>query len=77
MNKKVIIKIDNNNYKVITYYNVKNQIIPIKSKINKINDNKYMVITYSNNKKENNSIKSKIIYNKEEIEKLIKLYLKN
>ena len=75
--KKLIIKIDDNNYKLITYHNDKNQITLIKSKIIKIDDNKYILITYSNNKKENNSIKSKIIYNKEQIEKLIELYLKN
>ena len=77
MNKKVIIKINNDNYELITYHKDKKQIIPIKSKINKISDNKYVLITYDNNKKDNNSIKSKIIYNKEQIEKLIKLYLKN
>ena len=74
--KEVIIKIGDN-YIVETHYKDKKENICIKSKIIKINDNKYILITYYNNKKENNSIKSKIIYNKEQIEKLIKLYLKN
>ena len=71
--KEVIIKIGDN-YIVETHYKDKKENIYIKSKINKISDNKYELITYDNN---NNSIKSKIIYNKEQIEKLIKLYLKN
>ncbi len=74
--KEVIIKIGDN-YIVETHYKDKKENICIKSKINKINDNKYMLITYCNNKNENNFIKSKIIYNKEHIEKIIKLYLKN
>ena len=71
--KEVITKIGDN-YIVETHYKDKKENICIKSKINKISDNKYELITYDNN---NKSIKSKIIYNKEHIEKIIKLYLNN
>ena len=72
--KEVVIKIGDN-YIVETHYKDKKENICIKSKINKISDNKYVLITYDNIKKDNNSIKSKIIYNKEQIEELIKEYL--
>ena len=71
--KEVITKIGDN-YIVETHYKDKKENICIKSKINKISNNKYELITYDNN---NKSIKSKIIYNKEHIEKIIKLYLNN
>ena len=67
--KQVIIKIGDN-YIVETHYKDKKENICIKSKINKISDNKYELITYNNNK----SIKSNIIYNEDEIKKLIKSY---
>ena len=67
--KEVIIKIGDN-YIVETHYKDKKENICIKSKINKISDNKYELITYDNNK----SIKSNIIYNEDEIKKLIKSY---
>ena len=67
--KEVIIKIGDN-YIVETHYKDKKENICIKSKINKISDNRYELITYDNNK----SIKSNIIYNEDEIKKLIKSY---
>ena len=67
--KEVITKIGDN-YIVETHYKDKKENICIKSKINKISDNKYELITYDNNK----SIKSNIIYNEDEIKKLIKSY---
>ena len=67
--KEVIIKIGDN-YIVETHYKDIKENICIKSKINKISDNKYELITYDNNK----SIKSNIIYNEDEIKKLIKSY---
>ena len=67
--KEVIIKIGDN-YIVETHYKDKKENICIKSKINKISDNKYELVTYNNN----NSIKSNIIYNEDEIKKLIKSY---
>ena len=67
--KEVIIKIGDN-YIVETHYKDKKENICIKSKINKISNNKYELITYDNNK----SIKSNIIYNEDEIKKLIKSY---
>ena len=67
--KEVIIKIGDN-YIVETHYKDKKENICIKSKINKISDNKYELVTYKNNK----SIKSNIIYNEDEIKKLIKSY---
>ena len=67
--KEVITKIGDN-YIVETHYKDKEQNICIKSKINKISNNKYELITYDNNK----SIKSNIIYNEDEIKKLIKSY---
>lgn len=69
--KQVIIKICGN-YIVETHYKDKKENICIKSKINKISGNKYELITYDNN---NKSIKSNIIYNENEIKKLIKSYL--
>ena len=69
--KEVIIKIGGN-YIVETHYKDKKENICIKSKINKISDNKYELVTYNNN---NKSIKSNIIYNEDEIKKLIKSYL--
>ena len=67
--KEVIIKIGDN-YIVETHYKDKKENICIKSKINKISNNKYELITYDNNK----SIKSNIIYNEDEVKKLIKSY---
>ena len=67
--KEVIIKIGDN-YIVETHYKDKKENICIKSKINKISDNRYELITYDNNK----SIKSNIIYNEDEVKKLIKSY---
>ena len=67
--KEVIIKIGDN-YIVETHYKDKKENICIKSKINKISDNRYELITYDNNK----SIKSNIIYNEDEVKKLIKAY---
>ena len=67
--KEVIIKIGDN-YIVETHYKDKKENICIKSKINKISGNKYELVTYKNNK----SIKSNIIYNEDEIKKLIKSY---
>lgn len=69
--KQVIIKIGCN-YIVETHYKDKKENICIKSKINKISCNKYELITYDIN---NKSIKSNIIYNGDEIKKLIKSYL--
>lgn len=69
--EKVFIKIGDN-YIVETHYKYKKENICIKSKINKISDNKYEVITYDN---KNKSIKSNIIYNEDDIKKLIKSYL--
>ena len=68
--KEVITKIGDN-YIVETHYKDKKENICIKSKINKISNNKYELITYDNN---NKSIKSNIIYNEDEIKKLIKSY---
>ena len=67
--KEVIIKIGDN-YIVETHYKDKKENICIKSKINKISGNKYELVTYNKNK----SIKSNIIYNEDEIKKLIKSY---
>lgn len=69
--KKVIIKIGDN-YIVETTYKDKKENICIKSEVNKISDNKYEVITYDN---KNKSIKSNIIFNEDDIKKLINSYL--
>ena len=68
--KEVITKIGDN-YMVETHYKDKKENICIKSKINKISGNKYELVTYNKN---NKSIKSNIIYNEDEIKKLIKSY---
>ena len=68
--KEVIIKIGDN-YIVETYYKDKKENICIKSEINKISGNKYELVTYDDN---NKSIKSNIIYNEDEVKKLIKSY---
>lgn len=69
--KKVFIKIGDN-YIVETHYKYKKENICIKSEVNKISDNKYEVITYDN---KNKSIKSNIIFNEDDIKKLINSYL--
>ena len=68
--KEVIIKIGDN-YIVETYFKDKKENTCIKSEINKISDNKYELITYDN---DNKSIKSNILYNEDQIKKLIKSY---
>ena len=64
-----------NNYLIIQY--PKNKFTNIyKRLITKITDEKYMVTTYYKDKKINKYFKSDIIYNGEQIEKLINNYLK-
>lgn len=64
-----------NNYLIIQY--PKNKFTNIyKRLITKITNEKYMITTYYKDKKINKYFKSDIIYNDEEIEELIKDYLK-
>ena len=64
-----------NNYLIIQY--PKNKFTNIyKRLITKITDEKYMITTYYKDKKINKYFKSDIIYNVEQIEKLINNYLK-
>ena len=65
-----------NDYLIILY--PKNKLTTIyKRVINKIYHDRYTLETYYRVNKIDKCFKSKIIYNKEQIEKLIKLYLKN
>ena len=64
-----------NNYLIIQYPKNKFTII-YKRVITKITNKKYMITTYYKDKKINKYFKSVLIYNGEEIEELIKDYLK-